>query len=104
MMTEAFVSNIVEGITANDSYYNSRDWNYVKDLNHSVGFRPITLDSMSGVAWNLKNGRIKVDEKTAHELNLRYKDLKMINDYLVGPYNKDWEIGKKIEDVKLIID
>lgn len=103
MMTEAFVANVVEGITAQDSYY-GRDSKYVKDLNHGVGYRPITLDSMSGVAWDLKNGRIKVDEKTAHELNLRYKDLKMINNYLVGPYNKDWEIGKKIEDVKLIID
>lgn len=103
MMTEAFVANVVEGITAQDSYY-GRDSKYVKDLNHGVGYRPITLDSMSGVALDLKNGRIKVDEKTAHELNLRYKDLKMINNYLVGPYNKDWEIGKKIDDVKLIID
>lgn len=104
MMTEAFVANVVEGITAKDSYYSGGDWRYVKDLNHGVGYRPITLDSMSSVAWNLKNGRIKVDKKTAHELNLRYEDLKKINDYLVGPYDKDWEIGKKIEDVKLIID
>ena len=103
MMTQAFVLNVVRGITGQDRYYGG-DSSYVKDLNHSDHYMPLAVEGMQSTPENLKNGRIKVNKKTAHELGFRYEDLKMINDYLVGPYNSDWEIGKKIEDVKLIID
>ena len=102
MMTQAFVANVVSSISFKENY--NKDFGYVKDLNHSDHYMPLAVESMTYVPYALKNGDFKVNEKTAHKLGFRYEDLKKINDYLVGPYNSDWEIGKKIEDVKLIID